>query len=120
MVAGGGTLVLQQTFAGRLNTRVQLTDDMWVFWHCNGRAEASRVGNVSLGGVFVETRTPPPLGSTAEVHFLVREGQIRTEGVVRHVEPGRGVGLRFTTIKDESRPRLISLMVRLRSLETTS
>ena len=114
--------MLERTFSPsrRVNTRVPITDDMWVYWHCNGRAEASRVSDASLGGVFIETKTSQPVGSTAEVHFLVREGQIRIEAVVRHVEPGRGVGLRFTAIKDEARPRLISLMGRLRGLKAAS
>jgi hypothetical protein len=35
---------------------------------------------------------------------------------VRHVVPGRGLGLRFTTIKETDRPHLIRLMDRLRNL----
>jgi hypothetical protein len=104
----------------RLNTRIPIRDDTWIYWQCKAHAEASRVLDISLGGVFIQTKTPPAAGSTAEVHFLVQEGQIRAESVVRHAEPGCGMGLRFTAIKDEARPRLISLMSRLRSIAAAS
>jgi hypothetical protein len=98
----------------RLNSRVQTTDDVWAYWHCNGRTETSRLRDVSLGGVFLETPTPHSVGSTAQIHFLVREGQIRTEGVVRHLQPGRGLGFRFTAVKDGDRPRFVSFVNRVR------
>jgi len=44
------------------------------------------------------------------------EGQVRTEAVVRHTEPGRGVGFKFTTVRDEDRSRLTVVITRLRSL----
>jgi PilZ domain len=67
-----------------------------------------------LGGLFVETETPKAVGSTAEVDFLVQEGQIKVVAVVRHVEPG-GLGLKFTAIRDRTRPNLAALLNRLRS-----
>jgi hypothetical protein len=42
-----------------------------------------------MGGLFIETDTPPVAGMSAELDFLVQEGQIRAEAVVRHAEPGR-------------------------------
>jgi len=54
------------------------------------------------------------VGAKTSVHFLVEEGQIRAEAVVRHVEPGRGLGLKFTAVREEDRRRLAGLMKRLR------
>jgi hypothetical protein len=54
------------------------------------------------------------VGAKTSVHFLVEEGQIRAEAVVRHVKPGRGLGLEFTAVHEEDRPRLADLMKRLR------
>jgi hypothetical protein len=56
------------------------------------------------------------LGAKASLHFLVEEGQIRAEAVVCHVEPGRGLGLKFTAVLEEDRHRLAVLMKRLRWL----
>jgi hypothetical protein len=67
-----------------------------------------------MGGLSIETDTPTVTGMSAQLHFLVQEGQIRADAVVRHAEPGRGVGLRFTAVRNEDRQRLAELMKRLR------
>jgi hypothetical protein len=54
------------------------------------------------------------VGAKANLHFLVEEGQIRAEAVVRHVKPGRGLGLQFTSVREEDRRHLADLMKRLR------
>lgn len=100
----------------RLSSRIETPPGIWVYWLCDGRADLSAVQNLSPGGVFLNTPKTRPIDSRAEIHFCVREGQIRTEGIVRHVAPGRGFGLRFTTIKEADRRRFIRLMDRLRSL----
>ena len=50
---------------------------------------------MSLGGLFIETRASKNLGSTVKLEFLVQEGQIRADGVVKRVEPGRGLALKL-------------------------
>jgi hypothetical protein len=71
---------------------------------------------MSLGGLFVETAKPRAVSLTAKVDFLVQEGQIRADAVVRHVEPGCGLSLKFTAVSDGDRPHFIALLNRLRSL----
>jgi PilZ domain-containing protein len=101
----------------RLSSRIEAPPGIWVYWLCDdGRGDVSPVQNVSLGGVFLNTPKARPIDSRAEIHFCVQEGQIRTEGIVRHVASGRGLGLRFTAIKEADRRHLIWLMDRLRSL----
>ena len=110
--------MLQQTAtpSRRLNSRIETPEGVWVYWRCNERDETARVRDVSLGGLFVETAKPRPVGLTAKVDFLVQEGQIRADAVVRHVSPGRGLGLKFTAVSDGDRSRFIALLSRLRSL----
>jgi hypothetical protein len=100
----------------RLSSRIETPPGIWVYWLCDGRADLLPVQNVSLGGVFLNTSKTRPIDSRAEIDFCVQEGQIRTEGIVRHVASGRGLGLKFTAIKELDRPNLIRLMDRLRSL----
>ena len=100
----------------RANSRIATPEGVWVYWRCNGRDDTSRVRNLSLGGLFVETAQPRAVGSTTKLDFLVQEGQIRVDAVVRHLKPDRGVGLRFTALSDGDRPHLVALMSRLRSL----
>jgi len=68
-----------------------------------------------MGGLFVETEEVRDVDATIRLDFLVQEGQIRAEAVVRHVKPGRGLGLKFTALTEEDSPRLTALMTRLRS-----
>lgn len=100
----------------RLSSRIETPPGIWVYWLCDGRADVSPAQNMSLGGIFLDTPEACPIDSRAEIHFCVQEGQIRTEGMVRHVVPGRGLGLKFTAIRGPDRPNLIRLMDRLRSL----
>jgi predicted transposase YdaD len=69
---------------------------------------------MSLGGLFIETLVPKGLGSVVKLEFLVQEGQIRADGVVKRIEPDRGLALKFTAVSDQDRPRFAKLMVRLR------
>jgi hypothetical protein len=99
--------------ARRFNSRIETPEGVWVYWSCVGRDDTSRVRNVSLAGLFIETRKPMVVGAKTELDFLVQDGQIRAEAVVRHVNPRRGVGLKFTAVKEGDRPHLAALLNRL-------
>jgi len=100
----------------RLTSRVETATDVWVYWECSHRHDVSRVRNVGMGGLYLETPHRIPKGLMAKLHFLVDEGQIRAEAAVRHVEPGRGLGMRFTAVHQQDRPQLSALLNRLRSV----
>jgi hypothetical protein len=108
--------MLQQSVfhSRRFTSRVETPAGVWVDWRCAGCEDISQVRNMSLGGLFVETPTSRGLGSTVKLDFLVQEGQIRADAVVRRVEPGRGMALKFTAVSDQDCPRLAALMNRLR------
>ena len=91
-----------------------MTQDVWVCWQCNGRDDVSRVGDLSLGGLFLETASSRAIGSPTKVDFLVGEGQIRADAVVRHVVAGRGLGLKFTAVTEQDRRKFAALMRRVR------
>jgi hypothetical protein len=69
-----------------------------------------------MGGLFVEMDGARGMGEAVRLHFLVQEGQIRADAVVRHVKPGRGLGLKFTALSAPDGPCLTALIARLRSL----
>lgn len=87
--------------------------DVWVSWRSNGRKETSRVRDLSLGGLFVETAKSTWVGTSVRLYFLVQEGQIGAEAVVRHVKSA-GLGLKFSAIGNEDQKRLKALIARLR------
>jgi PilZ domain-containing protein len=89
---------------------------VWVYWHCQGREDTSRVRDLSAAGLFVETEVGRDVDAALRLDFLVQEGQIRAKAIVRHVMPGCGLGLKFIALTAEDGPRLAALMTRLRSL----
>ena len=107
-------LLRRPSFSRRLTSRVDTMEGVSVYWRCNGREDVSRVRNLGSGGLFVETPTQQPVGAEATIGFLVEEGQITANAVVRHVRPSGGLGLKFTAISQEERLRLGMLKARLR------
>jgi hypothetical protein len=99
----------------RFASRVEASGDVWVVWQCDGRDDISRVKDLSFGGVFIETPKSLPQTKVAKLNFLVGEGQIRADAMVRHVDPAKGIGLKFTAITGDDRPNLAALLTRLRS-----
>ena len=102
----------------RFSSRVAAPGDVYVCWGSAGYDDTSRVRDLSSGGLFLQTRKFKVVGAKTILHFLVEEGQIRAEAVVCHVEPGRGLGMKFTAVLKEDRHRLAVLMKRLRSFGT--
>ena len=98
----------------RLTSRVPAPGDVWVYWQCHGREDVSRVRDMSTGGLFIETPEPKAEGVLTRLNFLVQEGQIRADAVVRHAKSGVGLGLKFTALSEQDRPKLATLLTRLR------
>jgi len=90
-------------------------EDVWVLWNCKGEEDLSRIKDLSTGGLFLQTPTPKPAGVSVRLHFLVQEGEIKAEAVVRHGMRGAGVGLKFLALSEQGKPRLAALLTRLRS-----
>jgi len=69
---------------------------------------------MSMGGLFIEAPQTRAQGVFTRLHFLVQEGQIRANAVVRHAKSGDGLGLKFTAVSEQDRPKLAALLNRLR------
>lgn len=112
----GFTLHQKPSYSRRALTRLPASEDIWVCWRCNGRDDVSPVLDISIDGLFIQT---PHLnvkeGMAAKLDFLVQEGRIKADAVLRHVKRGSGLGLRFIAIGDEDRSRLKALLSRLRA-----
>ena len=115
-----GRIMLQRASipSRRLNPRISTNPHqlVWIHWQCNGRDDLSRVRDLGVAGLFLETLHGSTLGLTVKLDFLVQEGQIRAEGTVRHIVPGDGIGLKLTAVTDQDRPHLAALMKRLRTV----
>src|SRR5580765_2159431 len=97
----------------RMHSRISMLENVWICWNCMGRDDSSRVRDLSLGGLFFVTRKARPIGTTVKVDFLVQEGQIRADAIVKHRMPDDGWGLKFTAIIEQDRARFAALMRRL-------
>jgi len=72
-------------------------------WCCGGMEDVSRVCDLSVGGLFLSTPVPRPVGVSAKLDFLVPEGAIGAEAVVEHLIPSGGSGFE---IHGQNRPGL--------------
>ena len=97
----------------RRHLRIETPGEVWVYWKCAGLEDTSRVRDLCLGGLFIETKEVRDVGKEVKLHFLVQEGQIRAEAVVRHIQPGAGRGLKFTALSGQDIPHLKALISRL-------
>jgi len=87
---------------------------VWIYWESHPYRDISRVRDLSPGGLFLETRAKKKEGEVVRLHFLVQEGQIRAEAVVRHVIAGRGLGMKIESLTSQDAPQLRRLLIRLR------
>jgi hypothetical protein len=104
-------------FYRRWTSRVDIFDTvegLSVYWRCEGLDDVSPVRDLSFGGLFIETSVAVAVGAVATIDFLVQEGQIRAEAIVRHVKPASGLGLKFAAMPQTDHPRLGMLITRLR------
>ena len=92
--------------------RVETRQGVSVYWGCENLEDTARVRDLSLGGLFVATREALAVGATLWLDFLVQEGAIRAAGVVRHAEPGRGMELKFTSVRGKDLQHLVELVNR--------
>jgi PilZ domain len=93
--------------------RVGLQQGMYVAWQGVGERVVSQIVTVGLGGLFIRTANPPPVGDVIRVYFEVPGGEIRARAVIRDSVQGEGMGIQFTSMEPEARGRLTQLLRRL-------
>ena len=70
-----------------------------------------RLGDLSVGGAFVDARTNLPPGTRIVMRFRVADREVTAIAEVRYAAPGIGMGLPFLAMSDDDR-ELISSTVR--------
>ena len=94
----------------RRYTRVGLPKGIMVAWEHSGDRKVSRVSVLALGGLFITTPKPPPVGDLIQLIFELPGGEVRARAAVRDSQPGKGMGVEFTAMSSEARGRLTLLM----------
>jgi PilZ domain len=108
------TLLVPTGPSRRRTSRIVVSPDVWVYWESRSGRDVSRVRDLSSTGLFAETRARKNEGELLQLHFLVQEGQIRAEAVVRHAVKGYGLGMKINSVPAQDAPKLQRLLSRLR------
>jgi hypothetical protein len=93
--------------------RIGLPKGMEIAWQGGARRAVTRIGTLSLGGLFVQTEDPPNVGETIRVFFTVSAGEVRATAIVRDSAPGKGMGIEFASMDPLFRARLVQSISRL-------
>jgi hypothetical protein len=97
----------------RRSARVVVSKGLWVAWQGEGGRNVSRVGDLSAGGVFIQTPLAVAVGTELELLFALPEGETRVDGIVRYADGKNGIGVEFTKMSQPDRLRLNELLRRL-------
>ncbi|HEV2194297.1 MAG TPA: PilZ domain-containing protein [Candidatus Acidoferrum sp.] len=93
--------------------RASLPNGMPVAWLGSDLQFFSRVQTIGMGGLFIATPNPAPVGTKLRLTFQVPGGSVLPEAIVRNVAPGSGMGVEFTRMEPSERSLLENLMERL-------
>lgn len=85
----------------RLHDRARLIVD--VFFNGEDATGVASTKDISLGGLYMNTRASLPEGALLTMRIPLGERQIVVSGEVMYSNPGRGVGVRFRELSDEDR-----------------
>jgi hypothetical protein len=86
---------------------------MPVAWHGGDLQLFSRVRTIGMGGLFIATPKPAPVGTKVRLAFELPGGNVQPEAIVRNVAPGQGMGVEFTRLEFKEQLLLQKLMDRL-------
>lgn len=93
--------------------RHKVTKHVLVAWQHGTQKHVSRIENLGLGGLFIFTQTPSPVGTSMQLLFNAPEGEVRVRAVVRNLVAGRGMGVAIVSMDPEHRARLDRWLRRL-------
>ena len=99
--------------AKRRYSRVVLPKGMLIAWQHSGGRCVSRVATLGLGGLFITTPDPVPVGTLVKIVFDVPGGEVRARGIVKNVKTGEGMAVAFIDMGYADRARLDQLLKKL-------
>ena len=72
-----------------------------------GVRAATRISDISVAGVFIDTNSAVPAGSHLKLTFTLPDGHtVHTDGVVIHNQPRSGIGVKFLNLDPEDARRI--------------
>jgi hypothetical protein len=86
--------------------RIPAPHRTFLAWQTANQKEVSRLGNLSLNGLFICTLNPLPAGSFIQLLLDVPAGEVRARAVVQWMKAGAGMGVKMIAMQQEDRGRL--------------
>ena len=74
------------------------------------RGVSSRMADLTLGGMSIETPEPPPVGTIVDLLFDNSVKEIRARALVRRIVPHQGMDVEFVGMGNDDRARLRALL----------
>jgi hypothetical protein len=93
--------------------RVKLPTPAFLAWQSASQRFVSRVENLGLGGLFILTPEPLPVGALIQLLLDTAEGYIRVRAEVKSSKPKEGMGVKIVAMGQEDRARLARWLKRL-------
>jgi len=93
--------------------RAKLNKGLAVGWRSGQLQGVNRAEIVALGGLFIRTPDPAPVGASVQLAFNLPDGEVRARAIVRNSKPGEGMGVEFVGMDTIARGRLQAAMKRL-------
>lgn len=78
-----------------------------------------KLSDLSLGGCYVETDAPFPERALVDLCLKTGDLEVHTEGMVRVVHPGHGMGVEFPSRTEEQRAKVANVIDFLRNCPAT-
>ena len=101
----------QETYAAkRRYPRIRLPKGMLVAWQYGASRGVSRVATMGLGGLFIITPEPAPIGTLVRLIFDLPGGEVRARATVRDMKDGEGMAVAFIAMDHAARARLDQMM----------
>jgi hypothetical protein len=105
----------RQTNEFRRHPRISAPKGTILAWRSGFARQVSRIGNLSLGGLYIRTTEPPPTGAVIQLLLNVPAGEVRARAVVQWSEPMKGVGVKFVAMQQEDHARFATWLKQLSS-----
>jgi hypothetical protein len=90
----------------RRYVRVRLPKGTLVAWEHAGIRKVSSVSVLAVGGLFIATAQPPPVGDFIKLVLEIPGGEVRARALICDSKPGVGMGIEFKSMEHDSRARL--------------
>ena len=87
-------------------------------WHGAAGSGHCRIGDLSLGGCFVQTLAAPAVGEKTVVTLQAPAGPLPLQGEVRYVDPGMGFAVKFQDLAPEALAGLREVIATIEPEET--